>query len=86
MPESGKKKVVIGQRMATTRERQSEHTNKDAQEAEHEKNMDGLEVEGQTKDRCNECGYFTHRLLIYYCIIIWWYTATAIQYSPVHNI
>lgn len=50
LPSDGKKKVLIGTRLASTKEKRSEHADKDGQDDAFEKHAEGLEVEGQTKE------------------------------------
>lgn len=50
LPSDKKKKVLIGTRLASTKEKCSEHADKDGQDEAFEKHAEGLEVEGQTKE------------------------------------
>ena len=51
-PEGGeKKKVLVGTRLAATKEKQSRHAEKDTQEEDFEKLQSGLNVESMTKAR-----------------------------------
>ncbi len=50
VPEGNKKKVLIGTRMASTKEKESEHADRDGHEEAFEKAAATLDIEGQTKD------------------------------------
>ena len=50
LPSDGKKKVTIGCRMASTKEKRTEHEDKSGQDEAFEKAAAGLAVQGQTQD------------------------------------
>lgn len=50
VPEGNKKKVLIGTRMSATKEKESEHADRDGQEEAFQSASATLEIEGQTKD------------------------------------
>ena len=67
LPSDGKKKLLIGTRMAATKERMSEHAEKEGQDEAFEKAADGLEVEGQTKELVRDsCFLRLVRLTMYH--------------------
>ena len=51
LPEGNKKKVLIGTRMAATKERSGKHDTKEAMDEAFEKAADTLQIDGQTKER-----------------------------------
>ena len=59
LPDGGEKKLLIGTRIAATREKRSKVDNKEALEEIQDKAAQKLEVEGQTKARRNSTFVFT---------------------------
>ena len=51
VPDDGKKKLLVGTRMASTQERKTQVDDKGNMEELYEKAAEGLQVDGQTQDR-----------------------------------
>lgn len=51
LPEGNKKKVLIGARLASTKEKSGKHDTKEGMDEAFEKASSTLQIEGQTKER-----------------------------------
>ena len=51
MPDGGRKKILVGTRMAATKEKRVEHEGQTGQDEAFDKSKSGLKVESQTQDQ-----------------------------------